>query len=82
MPVFRCPSSLPQEIRKVAAFYSQWSHGTLPAPGGVLDQSASFVQAMRLLDVASAEMMDRRNESAKKPQGQSGQDLRAMFGKK
>lgn len=49
-------------VRAVAGYFGQWSQGNMPAAGGILDQAATFVQAMRILEVAQSEVIRRREE--------------------
>lgn len=49
-------------MHRVASYFGQWSNGTLPAEGGILDQSASFIHAMRILEIARGEMDTRRQQ--------------------
>ena len=47
----RCPyKSISPEIFRLASYYSDWKEGRLPVAGGICDQSARYVQAMKLMD--------------------------------
>ena len=49
--VTRCPyATIPKHILGLSPWYNDWKNGLLPVAGGVLDQSAFFVDAMRYLD--------------------------------
>lgn len=58
IPVYDCPYRTMQgTVLRAIPYFGNWRGGILPVEGGLLDQSASFVEAMRILDaeVADAE---------------------------
>lgn len=67
IPVYDCPyrTAAPTVLRALP-FYANWRNGLLPVPGGLLDQSASFVDAMRMLDSEVAEAERVASEKARK----------------
>lgn len=66
--IYRCPkTSLPEDVKYVASFYTQWMNGTLPVTGGILDQTVSYFHAMKILEAAEAEMRQRQTEQSQKP---------------
>lgn len=59
--LWRCPlATLPHEVWEVLQFYGFAVQGILPAAGGLLDQSATFLAAVRTLQAEVAEH-DRRH---------------------
>ena len=53
----RCPfSTMSPGIAAIIPYYADWQQGRMPVEGGVLDQSAAFVEAMRFLDSAVARL--------------------------
>ena len=60
-----CPFRVvPDRVLRVLPFYADWDKGRLPADGGILDQPASFIDAMRVLDAQIASIQKRDQESA------------------
>lgn len=60
--VYRCPfATAPKELLAIIPFYSDWDKGRLPVPGGVLDQSNFFVEAMRYLDQCIARLQHEKD---------------------
>jgi hypothetical protein len=82
--IFRCPgATTPYQAKHAASFYGAWKTGCLPADGGILDQAAPFVEAMRILEVAEGEMNRRRDERAEAQQREATrQSLRQMAAKR
>lgn len=51
-PVYRCPwCSVEPEVAELVALHSVWPQA-LPIAGGIYDQPAGYVQAMRFLTMA------------------------------
>lgn len=47
--VIGCPNAYCREVSQVATLGDMLGNGLLPVAGGVLDQSAWFIQAVRML---------------------------------
>lgn len=62
--MFRCPASLlSADVRGLLLAYGAFQNGILPDPGGLYDQSASFVHSISLLAAEKGELdeMERGN---------------------
>ncbi len=67
--LLRCPVAiLPPEVWQVLEAYAPFERGLLPVAGGLLDQSATFCQAIRLLRAEVAEW-----ERKRRPQDRAAQ---------
>lgn len=68
--MYRCPNaSLPAWVWSLARWYIQWKNGHLPEPGGILDQSASWVHAIELFHARVSELEAEMVEETNKPWG-------------
>jgi hypothetical protein len=63
---FRCPVKMVgQRIRTAMRFYIHYKNGYLPIPGGVLDQSNTFLAACEILDKQIADIQKHQEERNK-----------------
>lgn len=64
---YRCPGALRSgSMREVIDLHRQWEQGILPFEGGLLDQPAKFIEAMKLVDALKFEHQKDLEEKAKK----------------
>lgn len=66
-PVHRCPRALLSEVApwvwEIARLFHHWENGTLPGQGGVMDQPATFVDAMEIFHQQLAELRKKRHSA-------------------
>ena len=63
----RCPvATLPPEVWSVLEVYAAFEHGVLPVTGGLLDQAATFLEAIRVLRAEIAEHERKRPPKGKR----------------
>jgi len=82
------PEDFPRAMVEVGNLYHDWEAGRLPVDGGVLDQSAWFIEAMRVLqarigefheeDMARARVGAPRRET--EDDAAAGRRMRRAFG--
>ena len=71
-PLLRCPARLvPSWAWDVLALYGPWTRGNLPETGGVLDQVAPVIEAMRVIEAAVHEMQEEDREHQESASGGS-----------
>lgn len=56
----------------VLALYGPWTRGNLPEAGGVLDQTATVAEAMRVIEAAVGELRAEQQEDAAAQRGGGG----------
>jgi len=51
VPISGCPyATLPMELAQWFPWYARWQKGLMPAAGGLLDQSAKYIEVMEYID--------------------------------
>lgn len=81
VPMSDCPYRvLPRHIQELVAWYGDWDKGRLPMDGGLLDQSAGFVDAMRTIDAAVSRHLRAEQKKREEDAETTAADLRRQFG--
>jgi len=83
VPMVDCPFRiLPQSISKVVPLFGDFRNGLLPAPGGLLDQAGTFVQAARYIGGCLSRIEEAQRQQQQSKTDTIPADIRAELGRK